>query len=243
VSAPSRRGPAARAGAVLRTALGDVAEHDRGEIGPARRRRRAVVAATLVVGAVLLGVSLSVEPGDSLFYYLTFALAAVWLAGGVLSGPLHLGRLLFRGRLRRPIVTPIALGIAAAAVFVAGALVTREIPAIADIVRDVLDHARQGSLPLLAVITVVNGIAEEVFFRGALFAAIDRRRAVLASTLVYGLATVATANPMLVFAALLLGFVLGLERRITGGVLAPILTHITWSSAMLFVLPPLFGSG
>ena len=125
----------------------------------------------------------------------------------------------------------------------AGALVTREIPAIADIVRDVLDHARQGSLPLLAVITVVNGIAEEVFFRGALFAAIDRRRAVLVSTLVYGLATVATANPMLVFAALLLGFVLGLERRITGGVLAPILTHITWSSAMLFVLPPLFGSG
>jgi len=32
----------------------------------------------------------------------------------------------------------------------------------------------------------------------------------------------------------------GLERRASGGILAPILTHITWSLSMLFLLPLLF---
>jgi uncharacterized protein len=44
---------------------------------------------------------------------------------------------------------------------------------------------------------------------------------------------------MLVFAALTLGLLLGLQRRATGGILAPILTHITWSTTMLFALPAL----
>jgi membrane protease YdiL (CAAX protease family) len=44
---------------------------------------------------------------------------------------------------------------------------------------------------------------------------------------------------MLVFAALTLGALLGLQRRASGGVLAPMLTHLTWSTAMLFALPPL----
>jgi uncharacterized protein len=48
---------------------------------------------------------------------------------------------------------------------------------------------------------------------------------------------------MLVFAAATLGLVLGLQRRASGGVLAPILTHITWSSSMVLILPPLFAVG
>ena len=36
------------------------------------------------------------------------------------------------------------------------------------------------------------------------------------------------------------GLVVGLQRRASGGVLAPILTHCTWSISMLFVLPLLF---
>ena len=64
-------------------------------VEPDRRRvlrRRLVVAATLAVGAVLLGVSLSVRPGDAVFYPLTASVAVTLLAGAVLSGPLHLGR-------------------------------------------------------------------------------------------------------------------------------------------------------
>jgi membrane protease YdiL (CAAX protease family) len=93
---------------------------------------------------------------------------------------------------------------------------------------------------LLVLITVANGLTEEVFFRGALYAAIGARHPVLISTAVYAVATVATGNPMLVFAALTLGLVLGLQRRASGGLLAPMLTHVTWSVSMLLALPPLF---
>ena len=45
---------------------------------------------------------------------------------------------------------------------------------------------------------------------------------------------------MLSFAAILLGVVCGLERRASGGILGPILTHCTWSLTMLLVLPAVF---
>lgn len=103
-----------------------------------------------------------------------------------------------------------------------------------------LDHASQGSLPLVVALALLNGIAEEVFFRGALYAAIGRRRPVLISTVVYTLATLASGNVMLVFAAATLGIVFGLQRRASGGVLSSTLTHLTWSTVMVFALPPLF---
>ena len=56
----------------------------------------------------------------------------------------------------------------------------------------------------------------------------------------YTVATLATGNVMLAFAAILLGAVVGLQRRASGGILAPILTHVTWSVTMLFALPALF---
>ena len=57
----------------------------------------------------------------------------------------------------------------------------------------------------------------------------------------YAAATAATGNVMLAFAAILLGVVVGLQRRASGGILAPILTHCTWSLTMLLALPPVFG--
>ena len=55
------------------------------------------------------------------------------------------------------------------------------------------------------------------------------------------LATLATGNVMLAFAAVLLGTVVGLQRRASGGILGPVLTHVTWSVVMVFALPALFG--
>lgn len=43
--------------------------------------------------------------------------------------------------------------------------------------------------------------------------------------------------PLLVLAAALVGAVVGLQRRVTGGILGPIVTHLTWSLGMLFLLP------
>ena len=44
-----------------------------------------------VAGAGLLGLSLSQPPGSPRFYGLTLGVAGTWLAGGLASGPLHLG--------------------------------------------------------------------------------------------------------------------------------------------------------
>jgi uncharacterized protein len=228
-----------RARLAVTRALIDPVERDHQQPDGQFRRRRVVAAVTLAAGAVLLGFSLSVRPGDAIFYLLTAMVAAVWIIGALASGPLHLGWAPQRGRLRRPIVVPVATGLVIAAVFIAGALVVREIPALRSLVNSVLAHARYGNIVAIAAVTALNGVAEEIFFRGALYAAIGRRHPVLISTAVYAAATLATANPMLVFAALTLGLVLGVQRRATGGILAPILTHITWSGTMLFVLPAL----
>jgi membrane protease YdiL (CAAX protease family) len=223
----------------VRRALWDVVPRDHRESPAALRRRQLVTATVVVVGGVVLGFSLRIEPGSGWFYPATLALAGVWVVGAFASGPLHLGRVDTRAGLRRPVVLPVAVGLGLGAVFVVGALVVRQVDFLHDQVRDVVDHADRGSLPLVVLVTLVNGVAEELFFRGAAYAAIPRHP-VAWTTLAYAIATLATGNVMLVFAAALLGVVVGLERRATGGVLAPMLTHCTWSLVMLFALPALF---
>jgi uncharacterized protein len=231
-----------RAMDIVRPVLIDKVERDHWQSDTAFLRRRIVVAVTLAVGATLLGLSFSARQGDPAFYALTFGLAATWTLGSLLSGPLHLGHILRGGTLRRPIITPIAVGLLLAALFLLGAFVVRTIPPLASLAEDVLGYARLGNLWIIFMITLVNGIAEEFFFRGALFAAIGAWHPVLISTVIYALATIPGGNPVLVFAAVVLGTVVGLQRRASGGVLAPILTHITWSLSMLFVLPPIFAA-
>ena len=225
---------------IVRPVLIDKVDRDHRQPDTAFLRRRIVVAITLAVGATLLGFSFSVQQGDPAFYALTFGLAATWTFGSLLSGPLHMGHIQLGGTLRRPIVTPIVTGLLLAGLFVVGALIVRSIPTLASLAEDVLGYARLGNLWIICMITLVNGIAEELFFRGALFAAIGAWHPVLISTILYALATIAGGNPVLVFAAVVLGTVVALQRRASGGVLAPILTHITWSLSMLFVLPPIF---
>jgi membrane protease YdiL (CAAX protease family) len=204
--------------------------------------RKVVTAVVVVIGAACLGWSLQIDPGNSTFYVATLVLAGIWTVGAFASGPLYLGRVARAGShddLRRPVAGAIALGLLLAGVFVVGGLVVRQIPVIDRQVSSVLDHADQGVTPILLLITVVNGVAEELFFRGALYAAVPRHPVVW-STVAYVVATLATGNFMLAFAAILLGVVVGLERRASGGILAPILTHVTWSTVMLFALPLLF---
>ncbi|HEV7192514.1 MAG TPA: NAD(P)H-binding protein [Jatrophihabitantaceae bacterium] len=201
------------------------------------RRRRIVVLLTLAVGAALLGLSLTQRPGAGLFYVAAAALAATWTVGGLLSGPLHLGRSPSADKGRRPLLGPLLLGLAIGGAFLLGALVVREVHPLRHLVQQVLDHARHGSLPLVVALTVANGIAEEIFFRGAVFAAVGRRHPVRVTTIVYALVTVASGNAMLVFAALTVGTLFAVERLRTGGVLASSITHVTWSLVMLLALP------
>lgn len=206
------------------------------------KRRRFAVAFVVLVGGAVLGYSLGLQPGDTSFYWLTLVLAAVWTVGALASGPLHLGHVRFFGRNQRPVITGMVVGVVVGAVFVLGGIIAREIPALADYVTRVLEFANYQTLWLMVFSILLNAIAEELFFRGALYTALEKHHPAVVSTIIYTLAIfVATRNPMLAFAALVLGSVCAFERRATGGVLAPILTHMVWGLTMVLVLPPLFG--
>lgn len=225
----------------LRNALWDKVPRDHRDTPEALRRRQWVTGIVVVLGGIVLGLSLRLEPGSMAFYGASLALSVVWAAGAFASGPLHLGRIARRDVHVRPVVTPILIGLALAGVFVVGGLVVRQIPFLAGQVGDVVEFADEGVIPVLILITAVTGAAEELFFRGAAYAATPRHP-VLVTTVLYTLATYATGNVMLTFAAALLGVVVGLERRASGGILAPVLTHLSWSLSMLFALPVVFAA-
>ena len=199
-------------------------------------RRYVVVAVTFVAGCALLGLSLATTPGDGSFYPLLLAVAAVWTIGGVTSGPLP-----WRPTPGfRVITVGVGVGLACGAAFVLGALVIREIGPLRDFAADALDHARRGNATLVGALTLLNGVGEEIFFRGAVYAAAPRAPVVV-STVVYVAATVATANPLLMIAAVLMGAVFAVARRRFGSIVEPIVIHLTWSVIMLAALPPIIG--
>ena len=140
-----------RFGNALRPTLVDKVERDHRESDAAFLRRRIASGITLVVGAVLLGFSLNVQPDSQFFYPLTIALAATWMIGGFASGPLHLGRINFRGELRRPVIMPILLGLVTAVVDPA-----------------VLDRSLQDLVTALSAAPVAAVRATKAVLRGAL---------------------------------------------------------------------------
>ncbi|HOF63970.1 MAG TPA: CPBP family glutamic-type intramembrane protease [Dermatophilaceae bacterium] len=215
-------------------------ERDQRDTDAQWRRRRVVAALTLLAGAIGLAASLRMSRDSPLFPLAALGVAAIWAGGAFASGKLHLGRIAIGDELRRPVIQPILAGLALAAIFIGGAYVTRLIPPLADQARSVLAFAQYGSLLALTVTTALSGIAEEVFFRGALYAAVKDGRQVWVTTALYAVATALTGNVMLAFAAVVLGVVTARQRWSTGGILAPILTHITWSMCMLHVLPLIF---
>lgn len=204
-------------------------------------RRRIVVVIVLLLGATALGFALRRHPGEPSFYWWSLVLAVVWTLGAFISGPLHLGGIRFRGRNQRPVITGTVVGLAVGGVFVVGGLIARQIPAISELITRVLHYTDQGPWRLTMTVALLGGIAEELFYRGALYTALGRHHPLLISTVLYVAATLASGNLMLGFAAIVLGTVCAWERRATGGVLAPILTHFVWSLVVLLALPPLFG--
>ena len=208
-------------------------------VGTLRHRRRRVAAAG-VAGVGLLGLSLSTEPDSVEFYALTLGVASVWTLGGLSSGAQH-----FRPQSEDsgglgPVIVPVLVGAGAFAAFYGGALVARRVPVLNEAITSILQYAHEGSNRLVMLTALANGAAEEVFFRGALYAAAGTCNPVVVSTAGYVLATTATKNSALVLASAVMGTLFAWERRISGGVQAPMLTHLTWSALMVRYLPPLF---
>ena len=200
-----------------------------------QKRRRVVVIVTSLVGAAVLALTLNEPRSGGNFTLYALLLAAVWIVGAFASGPLHLGR----WGTRRDLMKPIVFGVIAWAVFAVGALVVEQIPFLAKQVDSVISRANGGfwAHATVVAVAVVNGLAEEVFFRGAVYSAFGRYRPALWSTVVYVLVTAASANAPLVLAGAIMGTLWALERRATRGVLASSVTHATWAVMMIFLLP------
>jgi membrane protease YdiL (CAAX protease family) len=206
------------------------------------RRRRIIVAIILFAGVASLSLALKEHPGEPAFYWWSLALSGVWAVGAFASGPLHLGGARWRGRNQRPVVSGSTIGLLLGGIFLLGGLIVREIPAVADLISRLLRYTDQGSWRLTLAVALLAAIGEELFYRGALYTALGRHHPLLISTVIYAIATLASSqNPMLAFAAIILGTVCALERRATGGVLASILTHFVWTLVVLLGLPPMFG--
>lgn len=102
---------------------------------------------------------------------------------------------------------------------------------------NILTKADAGPIGLVLLVALVNGLGEELFFRGALFNALGSRHPVAGSTIFYVAVTAVTGNLALVVAAGAMGFLLALQRQSTGAILAPTVTHLCWSTLMLLALP------
>lgn len=204
------------------------------------RRNRGIAAATGVTGAVLLALGISVEPGDTSFYVFTFSLAVVWVIGSLLTARSRTFGSVAEGKWFRDIVWGLSTGLALLVVFLLGAGVVVHIDVLAQPVEELLAHARFGALPVVTAITVLNGVTEEIFFRGALHESIGGgpRRRLIGTTIIYVLVTAASGIWLLALAAGSMGLLAGWLRQRSGALLSPILAHLTWSTGMLFLLPP-----
>lgn len=195
------------------------------------------MAVALAAGTALLGATLAVPAGSALFFGLGLLAAAAWIAGALLSGPVPWRHADGRSPGLVGIATPLLLGVGLFGAFVAVKLIADRMPMLSDSVASVLERADAGSRALVLVVALVNAVGEEMFFRGALHSAFDDRHPTASTTLIYTVVTITTLEPGLIAAALVVGLVFSAQRRITGSVLAPILTHVTWSTLVLFFLP------
>jgi membrane protease YdiL (CAAX protease family) len=204
--------------------------------GPrARRRRRAACAVAIVVGTALLAATLRVPHGSVWFTVLGLLVAATWTVGSFVSGPIPFQP--DRDVTWRTLLGPVVVGVAASGVFVVAYLVARHLPVVGPAVDGVLTTADAGPTAVVWLVAIANGAGEELFFRGALHAALEPHRPGVDTTIIYIVVTAATGNVALVIAAVVMGSLFSIERLSTRGVLASTVTHLTWSTLMILALP------
>ncbi len=191
---------------------------------------------TIVVGTALLAATLRVPDGSAWFTVLGLLVAATWTVGSFVSGPIpfHPDRDVAWRTVRRTRRRPASQrsGCSSPPTWSPATCRSSAPPSTA-----CWPPPMPAPLPLVLFVALVNGAGEELFFRGALHAALEPHRPAIAATIVYVVVTAATGNVALVIAAAVMGALFSLERLSTRGVLAPMLTHLTWSTLMVLALP------
>jgi uncharacterized protein len=143
----------------------------------------------------------------------------------------------------RLVVMGLASGLALYLVFALGALVARQTP-LWPAVERVAELVRTSAPAPLAValIVVVTSPGEEVLWRGAVFASLERRlgpgwRPVVGSTLLYALFVSLSGNLALALAACVCGAVWARQRQITGSLVPALVSHATWAVSVYLLIP------
>lgn len=204
------------------------------------RRSLTVVLITLVLGAAQLAAGLNTPSGSFWFYLFTTTLALTWVVGAMVAADDRGLSWFRRSTAVKDVGTGLAVGAVLVVTFLLGAGIIVHIPWALEPVQNLLDHARWGALLVVALITTVNGVSEEIYFRGAFQAAVPGNwlRRVGLPTLAYTLVTLTSGVVMLGLAAAMLGLATALLRERTGALWAPVMCHLVWSLSMLFLLPP-----
>lgn len=213
-----------------------------GDAPPRLTGFRVTVAVVGVLGIAASGWVLRLPTTDARFFPATAVLGLIWLGGALLAVRVGRQRIPLGVRVPRAIALGVGAGLGLLALFALGALIVSGLPMLRDPVLALIGHAGQGALPVAIAATAVNGIAEECYFRGALYQALPERTALLGSTAVYALGAAASGIVLLVLAALLLGVLTAGLRHRTGGIAGPAAAHLVWSLGMLLLLPILLSN-
>ncbi len=180
--------------------------------------------------------------GTAGFYAATVVTAVVYAAAWWVWG----NRRAFAGPGKAAeVLRGLLLGAALAVVFFLGALVVSRIPALAGPVEQLLNTPQQGGYALTLTVLVANGIGEELIYRDVVPRQLMSNGQSVAqagvwSTALYCLVTVVMGVSLLVFAAGVLGALAYVEAARTERLYSPIAVHLTWSIAMVLILPAFF---
>jgi uncharacterized protein len=108
---------------------------------------------------------------------------------------------------------PVLTGAGAFGLFYGAARLARRMPPLNRAISSVLDYADDGSTVLVLLTACANGVAEELFFRGALWSVVEESHPLVKTTLAYAATTAATRNPALVLAGTATSVLFGLQPR------------------------------
>ena len=130
-------------------------------------------------------------------------------------------------------------GACVAATVVMYPLITSVAPSVADDVRFLykLMPATWASIPIILLVVA----AEELLWRGALFDALRADHPVLSAVvllaMLYGAAQLGLGVPLLGVLGVGLGALWAAEAALTGGLVAPLISHAIWTIAVFGVIP------
>jgi hypothetical protein len=190
----------------------------------------ATVAVGLVLAAIAWGLLFAL--GRDGFWPRAAAAGATIGAYGLVAQHDELGRLL------RPSVVEVVIGIAAAAVlwavfWIGDRLVTRLVPKLSAEVDDLYAVRGETTSARMPFVLAVIGPAEELFWRGL----VQQRAGVAVALVAYAVVHVWERKPVLLLAALVGGGFWGALFAWRGTLVAPIVSHLLWDLAIIVWFP------